>query len=130
MRIALMPSVQLLFALLGLQNNPVAGPMANYALNIICAKLPTYPMDTVCRRMMMRSGEAVKYKNCWNAFSQILKNDGVKSLYKGAGAEVLRMPLYIGVSWLLLELSLMIWPHKGRFTSKRKNGGNDSNNSH
>ncbi|TXG47425.1 hypothetical protein EZV62_026719 [Acer yangbiense] len=130
MRIALIPSVQLSFALLGLQNKPEAGAMAKYALNIICAKLPTYPMDTVRRRMMMRSGEAVKYKNCWNAFSQILKNEGVKSLFKGAGAEVLIMPLFIGVSWLLLDLSLMVWPHKGHFSTKRKNGGNDSNNSY
>ncbi|KAK2642151.1 hypothetical protein Ddye_023914 [Dipteronia dyeriana] len=84
-------------------NNPEAGPMAKYALNIICTKLPTYPMDTMRRRMMMRSGEAVKYKNCWNAFSQILKTEGAKSRYKGAGAEVLGMPLYIGVSWLHLE---------------------------
>ncbi|KAK0579414.1 hypothetical protein LWI29_026082 [Acer saccharum] len=112
------------------KNKPEAGAMAKYALNIICSKLPTYPMDTVRRRMMMRSGEAVKYKNCWNAFSQILKNEGVKSLFKGAGAEVLIMPLFIGVSWLLLDLSLMVWPHKGHFSTKRKNGGNDSNNSY
>ncbi|KAK1556899.1 hypothetical protein Q3G72_014163 [Acer saccharum] len=130
MRVALIPSVQLSFALLGLQNKPEAGAMAKYALNIICSKLPTYPMDTVRRRMMMRSGEAVKYKNCWNAFSQILKNEGVKSLFKGAGAEVLIMPLFIGVSWLLLDLSLMVWPHKGHFSTKRKNGGNDRNNSY
>ncbi|KAK3207143.1 hypothetical protein Dsin_021189 [Dipteronia sinensis] len=117
------------------RNNPEACPMAKYALNIICTKLPTYPMDTVRRRMMMRSGEAVKYKNCLNAFSQILKNEGVKSLYKVAGADVLRMPLYIGVTLLLIDLSLMSWTHEGgqpasSFTIKWKNGGNDSNNSH
>ncbi|KAK3207142.1 hypothetical protein Dsin_021188 [Dipteronia sinensis] len=125
MRFALKPSVQLGFALFGLQNNPEAGPMAEFGLNIICSTLPTYPMDTVHRRMMMRSGEAIKYKNWLNAFYQTLKNEGVKSLYKGAGAEALRMPLYICVKWLLVDLSFMKikWKNEG-------NEANDSNNSH
>ncbi|CAM8978500.1 unnamed protein product [Rhodiola kirilowii] len=41
--------------------------------------------DTVRRRMMMTSGEAVKYKSSFDAFSQILMNEGDKSLFKGAG---------------------------------------------
>ncbi|KAI9198602.1 hypothetical protein LWI28_018929 [Acer negundo] len=38
-----------------------------------CARFPTYPLDPLHRRMMMRSGEAVKYKSSSDAFSQIRK---------------------------------------------------------
>ncbi|PHU01667.1 ADP,ATP carrier protein, mitochondrial [Capsicum chinense] len=53
------------------------------------AGLASYPIDTVRRRMMMTSGEAVKYKSSLDTFSQILKNEGPKSLFKGAGADIL-----------------------------------------
>ncbi|PHT32892.1 hypothetical protein CQW23_29229 [Capsicum baccatum] len=52
--------------------------------------LASYPIDTVRRRMMMTSGEAVKHKSSLDAFSQILKNEGPKSLFKVAGANILR----------------------------------------
>ncbi|KAK1402747.1 ADP/ATP translocase [Heracleum sosnowskyi] len=53
------------------------------------AGLAFYPIDTVRRRMMMTSGEAVKYKSSLDPFPQILKNEGAKSLFKGAGANTL-----------------------------------------
>ncbi|PQP95609.1 ADP ATP carrier protein 1 mitochondrial-like [Prunus yedoensis var. nudiflora] len=40
--------------------------------------------------MMMTSGEAVKYKSSLNAFKQILKNEGAKYLFKGAGSNNVR----------------------------------------
>ncbi|KAL5727549.1 ADP/ATP carrier protein [Ranunculus cassubicifolius] len=52
------------------------------------AGLASYPIDTVRRRMMITSGEAVKYKSSFDAFSQILKNEGAKSLFKGYGGFV------------------------------------------
>ncbi|KAM3398176.1 ADP,ATP carrier protein, mitochondrial [Capsicum galapagoense] len=61
------------------------------------AGLASYPIDTVRRRMMMTSGEAVKYKSSFDAFSQILKNEGAKSLFKGAGANILRAVAGAGV---------------------------------
>ncbi|KAG0214476.1 ADP/ATP carrier protein [Mortierella sp. GBA30] len=56
-----------------------------------------YPIDTVRRRMMMTSGEAVKYKSSIDAFSQIIKKEGFKSLFKGAGANILRAVAGAGV---------------------------------
>lgn len=47
--------------------------------------------------MMMTSGEAVKYSSSFDAFSQILKNEGAKSLFKGAGANILRAVAGAGV---------------------------------
>ncbi|KAJ0516426.1 ADP,ATP carrier protein [Helianthus annuus] len=53
------------------------------------AGLASYLIDTMRRRMMMTSGEAVKYKNTLDAFNQIVKKEGVKSLFKGGGANIL-----------------------------------------
>ncbi|KQK01047.1 ADP,ATP carrier protein, mitochondrial [Brachypodium distachyon] len=61
------------------------------------AGLASYPIDTVRRRMMMTSGEAVKYKSSFDAFQQILKKEGPKSLFKGAGANILRAIAGAGV---------------------------------
>ncbi|KAJ0666489.1 putative mitochondrial carrier protein [Helianthus annuus] len=67
--------------------------IASFALGWLItngAGLASYPIDTVRRRMMMTSGEAVKYKNTFDAFNQILKKEGVKSLFKGGGANIVR----------------------------------------
>jgi len=56
----------------------------------IAAGLASYPIDTIRRRMMMTSGEAVKYSSSMQAFNEIVKKEGVKSLFKGAGANILR----------------------------------------
>jgi len=56
----------------------------------IGAGLASYPIDTIRRRMMMTSGEAVKYTSSLGAFNEIVKKEGVKSLFKGAGANILR----------------------------------------
>jgi len=59
--------------------------------------LASYPFDTVRRRMMMTSGEAVKYRNTMDAFQQIVKKEGAKSLFKGFGANILRAVAGAGV---------------------------------
>jgi len=56
----------------------------------ITAGLMSYPIDTIRRRMMMTSGQAVKYKGSVDCFVQIMKNEGFMSMMKGAGANVLR----------------------------------------
>lgn len=56
----------------------------------ITAGLMSYPIDTIRRRMMMTSGQAVKYKGSVDCAVQILKNEGFMSMMKGAGANILR----------------------------------------
>ncbi|KAF2319520.1 hypothetical protein GH714_016804 [Hevea brasiliensis] len=73
------------------------------------AGLASYPIDTVRRRMMMTSGEAVKYKSSLDAFSQILKNEGAKSLFKGAGANILRAVAGAGVLAGYDKLQLIVF---------------------
>uniref|UniRef100_A0A7S2AB16 ADP/ATP translocase n=1 Tax=Stereomyxa ramosa TaxID=1078864 RepID=A0A7S2AB16_9EUKA len=60
-----------------------------YAVTVL-AGLASYPIDTIRRRMMMTSGGGVKYKNSMDCAAYILKNEGVKSYFKGAGANILR----------------------------------------
>jgi len=56
----------------------------------VAAGLASYPIDTVRRRMMMTSGQAVKYNGSIDCAVQVLKNEGVLSFFKGAGANILR----------------------------------------
>ncbi|KAE8676814.1 ADP,ATP carrier protein 1 [Hibiscus syriacus] len=76
------------------------------------AGLASYPIDTVRRRMMMTSGEAVKYKSSLDAFAQILKNEGAKSLFKGAGANILRAIAGAGVLAGYDKLQLIVFGKK------------------
>lgn len=65
----------------------------NFALGWIVtvgAGIASYPIDTVRRRMMMTSGEAVKYNGSIDCARQILAKEGLKSFFKGAGANILR----------------------------------------
>merc|ERR1719228_256508 len=50
----------------------------------VTAGLMSYPIDTIRRRMMMTSGQAVKYKGSMDCFVQVLKTEGPMSLMKGA----------------------------------------------
>ncbi|KAG2185884.1 hypothetical protein INT43_002322 [Umbelopsis isabellina] len=61
------------------------------------AGLASYPIDTVRRRMMMTSGAAVKYDSSLHCFREVVKNEGTKSLFKGAGANILRAIAGAGV---------------------------------
>jgi len=79
-----------------LQNNLLANFLLGWGITI-GAGLASYPIDTVRRRMMMTSGEAVKYKSSAHAFAEIVKKEGYKSLFKGAGANVLRAVAGAGV---------------------------------
>merc|ERR1712217_501076 len=54
------------------------------------AGIASYPIDTIRRRMMMTSGTGVNYKSSFDCGIQIVKNEGVGSLFKGAGANILR----------------------------------------
>lgn len=79
-----------------LEGNFLASFLLGWSITI-GAGLASYPIDTVRRRMMMTSGEAVKYSSSMACMSEIVKKEGVKSLFKGAGANVLRAVAGAGV---------------------------------
>jgi len=73
------------------------GPDAGIALSFllgygvtVTSGLISYPVDTIRRRMMMTSGQAVKYKGALDCMFQIIRAEGVIALFKGAGANILR----------------------------------------
>ncbi|TAQ90367.1 hypothetical protein B7494_g1328 [Chlorociboria aeruginascens] len=72
------------------------------------AGIASYPLDTVRRRMMMTSGEAVKYKSSFDAGRQIIAKEGVKSLFKGAGANILRGVAGAGVLSIYDQLQISV----------------------
>jgi len=56
----------------------------------ISAGLASYPLDTIRRRMMMTSGAAEKYTSSLDCFRKVVAKEGFGSLFKGAGANILR----------------------------------------
>jgi len=76
------------------------------------AGIASYPLDTVRRRMMMTSGEAVKYKSSWDAFTKIVAAEGTKSLFKGAGANILRGVAGAGVLSIYDQAQLLVFGKK------------------
>ncbi|CAI2733720.1 unnamed protein product [Schistosoma spindalis] len=72
---------------------PDAGVAISFCLGYgvtVTSGLISYPIDTIRRRMMMTSGQAVKYKSSIHCASEILRNEGPMSFMKGAGANILR----------------------------------------
>jgi len=76
------------------------------------AGIASYPLDTIRRRMMMTSGEAVKYKSSIDAGRQIIAKEGVKSLFKGAGANILRGVAGAGVLSIYDQVQLILFGKK------------------
>jgi solute carrier family 25 (adenine nucleotide translocator) protein 4/5/6/31 len=75
----------------------------------IGAGLASYPIDTIRRRMMMTSGQAVKYNGSYDCFKQIIANEGAASLFKGAGANILRAVAGAGVLAGYDKLQVLFW---------------------
>lgn len=61
------------------------------------------------RRMMMTSGAGVHYKSMFDAGSQIVQKEGMKSLFKGAGANILRGVAGAGVLSLYDKLQQVMF---------------------
>ena len=59
--------------------------------------------------MMMTSGAGVHYKSMFDAGSQIIQKEGTKSLFKGAGANILRGVAGAGVLSLYDKLQQVLF---------------------
>ncbi|KAL1971101.1 hypothetical protein VTN77DRAFT_52 [Rasamsonia byssochlamydoides] len=76
------------------------------------AGVASYPLDTIRRRMMMTSGEAVKYKSSLDCARQIAAKEGVRSFFKGAGANILRGVAGAGVLSIYDQVQLLLFGKK------------------
>ncbi|KAH7929229.1 mitochondrial carrier [Leucogyrophana mollusca] len=86
--------------------------LASFAVGWACttgAALASYPLDTIRRRMMMTSGEKVRYKSFIDAGRQIVAKEGTKSLFAGAGANILRGVAGAGVLALYDKFQELAW---------------------
>jgi solute carrier family 25 (adenine nucleotide translocator) protein 4/5/6/31 len=102
-----------------LQGNLRDNFLASFGLGwgvTIGAGLASYPIDTIRRRMMMTSGEAVKYRSSMHCAAEIVKKEGMKSLFKGAGANILRAVAGAGVLASYDQLQMI-------FLGKKYGGG-------
>jgi solute carrier family 25 (adenine nucleotide translocator) protein 4/5/6/31 len=71
----------------------VASKWACAQFSVIMSGFVTYPFDTVRRRLQMESEKPVAdrmYKGAIHCCNTIIKEEGVKALFKGAGANVVR----------------------------------------
>ena len=78
----------------------------------IGAGLASYPIDTIRRRMMMTSGQAVKYNGSLDCAKQILAKEGMASMFKGAGANILRAVAGAGVLAGYDQLQVIVFGRK------------------
>jgi len=86
--------------------------LASFALGWVVttgAGIASYPLDTIRRRMMMTSGEAVKYNSSMHAAKSIIASEGFKSLFKGAGANILRGVAGAGVLSIYDQVQLLLF---------------------
>ncbi|QLG70380.1 hypothetical protein HG535_0A03190 [Zygotorulaspora mrakii] len=76
------------------------------------ASTASYPLDTVRRRMMMTSGQAIKYDGAFDCFRKIVAAEGMGSLFKGCGANILRGVAGAGVIALYDQLQMILFGKK------------------
>ncbi|KAJ7063432.1 mitochondrial carrier [Mycena amicta] len=76
------------------------------------AGIAAYPMDTIRRRMMMTSGTGIHYKSMFDAATQIMGQEGPRSLFKGAGANILRGVASAGVLALYDKFQALMFDGK------------------
>jgi len=89
--------------------------MINFLLGwgvTVGAGLASYPIDTIRRRMMMTSGEGEKFNGSIDCARKILAQEGMKSFFKGAAANILRGVAGAGVLALYDRLQLIVFGKK------------------
>ncbi|CAK7898332.1 ADP,ATP carrier protein 3 [[Candida] anglica] len=76
------------------------------------ASTASYPLDSVRRRMMMTSGQAVKYKGALDCFTKVVATEGIGSLFKGCGANILRGVASAGVISMYDQFQMIMFGKK------------------
>ncbi|EGG06794.1 uncharacterized protein MELLADRAFT_48294 [Melampsora larici-populina 98AG31] len=66
----------------------------------------TYPLDVLRRRMQVTgmNGMSFKYDGAWDATKKIIRNEGLRGLYKGLWPNLLKVVPSIGTSFVTYEI--------------------------
>lgn len=95
-----------------LKNNFVYNFAVGWAVTVV-AGLLSYPIDTVRRRMMMASGHAgQQYSSSLSCATAIMSQEGMRSFFKGAGANVIRGVAGAGVLAIYGQLEMLLFGKK------------------
>ncbi|KAL6995025.1 ADP,ATP carrier protein ER-ANT1 [Sarracenia purpurea var. burkii] len=70
------------------QDNFFASFLLGWSVTTVSG-LCAYPFDTLRRRMMLTSGQPLKYRNSLHAFREIVQLEGFSALFRGVGANML-----------------------------------------
>jgi len=71
----------------------IVSKWAGAQFSVIMSGYVTYPFDTVRRRLQMQAEKPINerlYAGAFDCLGKIIKNEGSKALFKGAGANILR----------------------------------------
>jgi len=90
------------------EKNPSAiGKLGAGAISGAVAQTCTYPFDVLRRRFQINtmSGMGYQYKSVFDAIRVIIKQEGVKGLYKGITPNLLKVAPSMASSWLSFEFT-------------------------
>lgn len=81
--------------------------LAAGAISGAVAQTCTYPFDVLRRRFQIKSmnGMGFQYTSIWNAITTIVKEEGVRGLYKGIMPNLLKVAPSMASSWLSFEMT-------------------------
>ncbi|PKI53470.1 ADP,ATP carrier protein ER-ANT1 [Punica granatum] len=82
----------------------------------VCA----YPFDTLRRRMMLTSGQPVKYRNALHAFQEIVRLEGFRALFRGVTANMLLGMAGAGVLAGYDQLQRVAFRHEYSFEPQQR----------
>jgi len=94
-----------------LRDNFFANFLLGWAVTV-GAGLASYPIDTIRRRMMMTSGGGELYRGSLHCAQVIFAKEGVRSFFKGAGANILRGVAGAGVLALYDKMQMLVFGKK------------------
>lgn len=97
-----------------LQDNFFASFLLGWSITTVSG-VCAYPFDTVRRRMMLTSGQQLKYRNPLHAFCEIIRLEGFSALFRGVTANMLLGVAGAGVLAGYDQLSRIVYRHGHSF---------------
>ncbi|XP_019200023.1 PREDICTED: ADP,ATP carrier protein ER-ANT1 [Ipomoea nil] len=101
-----------------LQDNFFASFMLGWSVTTISG-VCAYPFDTLRRRMMLTSGQEVKYRNALHALREIIRLEGFAALFRGVTANMLYGVAGAGVLAGYDQLHRIVYRSSYSFESRR-----------